>query len=752
MSEIAQAYVQVIPTTKGISSTLESELGGAGSEAGEKTGSNFISGLKRAFVALGIGKVIKDALDEGAALQQSIGGIETLYGTGSVQIERYGESVEDLRQQIEDTAAATQAQSMMMEYANNAYKTAGLSANDYMETATGFAAALKTSLGGDVVAAATAANTAITDMADNSNKMGTSMESIQNAYAGFAKQNYTMLDNLKLGYGGTQAEMERLLADAQAITGVEYNIDNLSDVYSAIHVIQDELGITGTTAKEASSTFTGSMASMKAAASNLLGNLTLGEDIGPSLTALQETVFTFVTDNLVPMLGNLVQNIPTLLSGALQMAIEGIGLLVENAPEILNMVVSVIGKTATTLVEQLPTLAQTILGGVMTLLPTLLEVGLNIIEGICKGLTVNLPTLVKGATSMILGLVQQLPSVISSLLSALPGVINTVTSTLVTLIPDLVSCAVELIHGIVEAIPTIISALIEALPGIISSVIEALIQCIPMLIQCALDLIIAIVEELPTLIIEIITIIPELFKSIAQGIFDEWPQIKESFGNIIDQVASALPQLWETLKNAAIELVTGLAEKYKTYGTEFLNAAKELISKMWDGIKEKWETLKENAVNLVKNFPQILSDALSDIVSVGSNLVSGLWSGISSGWTWLKNKVRSLAQGLLDAAKSALGIHSPSTEMAWVGEMYNKGLAKGLEKTGVVSDALEDIEDLALDLNFGYSAGRPAASSATNTNIVINVYPREGQDEEAIADYVLERLNFKYQQAERALA
>lgn len=752
MSEIAQAYVQVIPTTKGISKSLESELGGAGSSAGERTGSNFIGGLKKAFVALGIGKVIQEALNEGAALQQSIGGINTLYGTGSVQLQKYGESIQDLKQYTEDTAAATKAQSMMMEYANNAYKTAGLSANEYMETATGFAAALKSSLGGDVVAAANAADIAITDMADNSNKMGTSMESIQNAYAGFAKQNYTMLDNLKLGYGGTQAEMERLLADAQAISGVKYDINNLSDVYSAIHVIQGELGITGATADEAASTFSGSMASMKAAVTNLLGNLTLGQDIGPSLLALQETVFTFLTNNLVPMLGNLVQNIPTLLSGAIQMAMEGISLLVENAPEILNMIVSVIGQTAMVIVEQLPTLAQSILDGVMTLLPTLLEVGLNIITGICEGLTTNLPTLVQGATQMVLGLVQQLPTVITSLISALPGIINTVTSTLVSLIPELVSCAVELIHGIVQAIPTIISALIDAMPEIVSSVIEALIQCIPMLIQCTLDLIIAVVEELPTLIIEIIKIIPELVQAMAEGFFNEWPQIKESFGNIIDQVASALPQLWETLKSAAIELVTGLAETYKTYGTEFLNAAKELILKMWEGIKEKWEDLKTNAVNLVENLPQILTEALSDIFSVGSNLVSGLWEGISDGWNWLTSKVQSLASSLLDAAKSALGIHSPSTKMEWVGEMYNKGLASGLEKTGLVSDALDDIEDMALNLNLGYSVGGPAANVGANMNIVINVYPREGQDEETIADYVLEKLNFEYERAERQMA
>ena len=263
---IGKAYVQILPSAKGmqgqLSSIMKSETAGAGDAAGESVGKSLIGKIKTVVAAAGIGKAISSALMEGADLQQSIGGVETLFKDSADTVKKY---------------------------ASEAYKTAGMSANEYMQTVTGFSASLLQGLGGDTAAAAEVANMALTDMSDNANKMGTSMDLIQNAYQGFAKQNYTMLDNLKLGYGGTKTEMERLLADAQKISGVEYNIDNLSDVYNAIHVIQEDMDITGTTAKEAASTFSGSFAMMKSAAKNLMANLALGEDIKSSLNELKDS-------------------------------------------------------------------------------------------------------------------------------------------------------------------------------------------------------------------------------------------------------------------------------------------------------------------------------------------------------------------------------------------------------------------------------------------------------------------------------
>ena len=290
-TELGKAYVQIIPSAKGISGMIQKEMGGevasAGVSAGESLGSKMVGALKAVVVAAGIGKAIGAALSEGAALQQSLGGIETLFKDSADKVKGF---------------------------ANEAYKTTGLSANAYMENVTGFSASLLQSLGGDTDKAADIANMAMIDMSDNANKMGTSMDSIQVAYQGFAKQNYTMLDNLKLGYGGTKQEMQRLLADAEKLTGVKYDINNLSDVYSAIHAIQENLDITGTTAKEAASTFTGSFESMKAAAQNVLGKLAIGENILPSLRALLDTTSTFLFNNFLPMLGNIFSGLGVVLS------------------------------------------------------------------------------------------------------------------------------------------------------------------------------------------------------------------------------------------------------------------------------------------------------------------------------------------------------------------------------------------------------------------------------------------------------
>lgn len=290
-TEIAQAYVQLIPSARGITgkiqSILDPEASAAGQSAGQSLGSSLVSVMTKVITAAGIGKAFSAAISEGAALQQSLGGIETLFKGSADKVKGY---------------------------ANEAYKTTGLSANAYMENVTGFSASLLQSLGGDTNKAAETANMAMIDMSDNANKMGTSMESIQLAYQGFAKQNYTMLDNLKLGYGGTKQEMERLLNDAQKLTGVKYDINNLSDVYNAIHAIQENLDITGTTAKEAASTFSGSFESMKAAAQNVLGKLALGENILPSLHALLKTTSTFLFDNFLPMVGNIFSGLGLVLT------------------------------------------------------------------------------------------------------------------------------------------------------------------------------------------------------------------------------------------------------------------------------------------------------------------------------------------------------------------------------------------------------------------------------------------------------
>ena len=343
MSDIGKAYVQIIPKAEGISGQIEDIVSPAAESSGKKGGASLgkslLKGLTAAGITAGVAKLFSRAINEGANLQQSFGGLDTLYG---------------------DAAAAAK------EYAYQAAEM-GISANDYAEQAVSFGASLKQAFGGDTAKAAEAANTAISDMADNAAKMGTPLESIQNAYQGFAKGNYTMLDNLKLGYGGTKEEMERLLADAEKLSGQEYDLSNLGDVYDAIHVIQEDLGLTGVAAKEASETFSGSFNAMKAAAANVLGDLTLGNDIKPSLDALAKSVKTFLVNNLLPMLANMAKQIPTFLAMLPSF-------VADMAPDIIAGAADIVANFAEGIVANIPTF----IAGIGTLFDTMFTAFTNI--------------------------------------------------------------------------------------------------------------------------------------------------------------------------------------------------------------------------------------------------------------------------------------------------------------------------------------------------------------------------------------
>ena len=322
-TNLGKAYVQIVPSAKGISGSISSALGGEADNAGKNAGNKIAGFVKKAIVTAGIGKLLKDSIQEGARYEQARGGIETLFGAkGAKDVQEYAKMMNKSVSEVQGEYSRLKGvEDEMMKNANNAWKTAGISANEYMEQSTSFAAALLQSVGGDQAKAAEAANQAVIDMSDNANKMGTDIASIQNAYQGFAKGNFTMLDNLKLGYGGTKEEMQRLLEDAEAISGVHYDINNLSDVYNAIHVVQDELGITGTTAREAEATLSGSFASMKAAASNFMAQLVVGEDVSGAMEGVLDSALIF-GENLVKALGNVLLNLPDALGhlGELLMA------------------------------------------------------------------------------------------------------------------------------------------------------------------------------------------------------------------------------------------------------------------------------------------------------------------------------------------------------------------------------------------------------------------------------------------------
>ena len=386
--EMAKAYVQIVPSAEGIRSALtdifDEETDGLGEKTGQSIGAKLVGTIKKVVAAAGIGKIISESINMGGALQQSLGGVETLFK----------DSADTVKQ-----------------YAAQAYKTVGLSANDYMEQTTSFAASLLSSVSNDTNAAAQLANMAMVDMADNANKMGTDMQDIQNAYQGFAKQNYTMLDNLKLGYGGTQAEMQRLLNDASKLSGVKYDLGNLADMYSAIHVIQQEMDITGTTAKEASTTLTGSFAAMKAAAENVLADWSTGADLTEPLQALADTAQTFLEGNLLPMIGNVLQGIPQL---------------------------------------------------VYTLVPEILQSGTELVTSLAQGFTQGIPDFLSNALPQLLSFTEELRANAGQFVDAGLNLITQLMNGLIEGLPDLIAYVPDIIINICGVIndnmPKILSA------------------------------------------------------------------------------------------------------------------------------------------------------------------------------------------------------------------------------------------------------------------------------------------------------
>lgn len=451
--ELAKAYVQIVPSADGIQGSISRIMGGEASSAGESAGTllgtKLVGTLKKVIAAAGIGKMISDSLNLGGALQQSIGGIETLFGAGGRSIEEYAKSVGKSVDAVKDEyASLMQSQQTVFDNAAQAYRTVGLSANEYMEQTTSFAASLLSSVSKDTNAAAQLANMVMVDMADNANKMGTDMASIQNAYQGFAKQNYTMLDNLKLGYGGTQAEMQRLLTDAEKLSGVHYELGNLADMYSAIHIIQTDLDITGTTAKEAATTLTGSFAAMKAAAQNVLGDWSTGADLTAPMQALADTARTFLQGNLLPMIGNVLAGIPQLVYGLV--------------PEVLQTGTELVSSLAAGFAQGIPAFLSTALPQLLSFTEELranagqfVDAGLNCITQLLNGLIAGLPQLIAYVPDIIINIA---------------GIIN---DNMPKILAQGISIIVQLIAGIIQAVPSLLAnwkKILQAVLSVISAI------------------------------------------------------------------------------------------------------------------------------------------------------------------------------------------------------------------------------------------------------------------------------------------
>ena len=638
---------------------MEEEIDDAGDAADKSSGKfeKFGSVLKGIGAAMGAVAVAagaaavslgKEVIAAYADYEQLVGGVDTLFKESSQELQTY---------------------------AANAYKTAGMSANDYMETVTSFSASLISSLGGDTEAAVKYADMAITDMSDNANKMGTDMELIQNAYQGFAKQNYTMLDNLKLGYGGTKTEMERLLADAQAISGIEYNIDSYADVVEAIHVIQDSMGIAGATAAEAENTISGSINSLQAALQNML--VGFGDANADMNMLCQNMVDAMknVIKNVTPVIENMVKVLPTvtdalltafadllpsLLDTVTQLFTQILNTILTLLPQLIPAAVSAIMTIVQALIDNLPLLVDaavqlvvSLVEGIGSALPQLIPAAVQAIVTIVQGLIENLPMILDAALQLIMGLAEGLLTAIPILIEALPSIILAIVDFIIGAIPQIIEAGIQLLTSLVSALPEIITAIVAAIPQIIEGIITAVLDSIPQLVQAGIDLLVALIQALPEIITTIVAAIPEIIGSIVNALINSIPQIVQ----------------------AGVQLLVSLIKNLPTIIVEIVKAVPQIIS----------------------GLVSALSKGVSQIAEVGANLVRGLWQGIQSLASWLWNKVSGWISSIWDGICDFFGIASPSKEMGWVGEMLVEGLAGAINANG--KDAVEAAEGMADDIN-----------------------------------------------------
>lgn len=597
---------------------------------------NVVGGTMKAFAAfstavVGAGAAVaKSAVEQYAQYEQLVGGVETLF--------------KDSAQEVQN-------------YANNAYKTAGMSANQYMETVTGFSASLLQSLDNDTAAAAEKADMAITDMSDNANKMGTSIESIQTAYQGFAKQNYTMLDNLKLGYGGTKEEMQRLLDDATKLSGIEYDISSYADIVDAIHVVQTEMGITGTTAKEASTTIEGSINSTKAAWSNLLVGFANDEaDVSALIDDLCESAIT-AANNLIP---RIIQAVSSIVEAVPQL-IQGLG---GQLTEIFGQAEGLIQSLMQPLIDAFFGLINSAITMLPTLLPEVLNAAISLFQGILDGLNQTIP----------------------NLLAMLPVMIQNITATITQNLPQIVSSGIDilvnLINGITEAIPSLIQAVIDLFPVIVNSVMENL----PKIVQAGLDLLIALVNGIVSAIPQLIAMLPTIITTIVSTLTGMLPQIIQTgitlLQSLIDGIINAIPQLIASIPQIITSIVNTLTQNLP----KIIQMGIELIGSLISG-------LIKAIPSLIAAVPQIISaiwDTITntDWLSLGKNIIEGVIQGVKNAASSLINVFKDLASSALDAVKNFFGIHSPSTVMRdQVGKMLPAGMAEGVE------EGMEDEED-----------------------------------------------------------
>jgi phage-related protein len=635
--------------------------------------------------------------------EQLTGGVETLFGSGGRSVEEYaqsvGKSVSDIQGKYDSLMSA---QNAVLENANKAYMTAGMSANEYMDTVTGFSASLISSLGGDTNKAADYANSALVDMSDNANKMGTDMESIKNAYQGFAKQNYTMLDNLKLGYGGTQEEMKRLLSDAEKLTGQRYDISSFADITQAIHAIQTQMDITGTTAKEASTTISGSWGSLKAAFQNVLVGLTTGGDMfDQSLDALINTAVTF-GQNIIPAIKGALSGVGYLIEGLAPVIGETIPPLINDlAPTLANSAVSLISslvngltQNATQFSECLSNMIIVAVAGISTVVPQLLDAASKIVSNLMQGLTNSMPQIVNGAVTLIEGLVNGLVNNIPLLIMGAVQLVTSLANGLIENLPRIIDAGVNLITGIVSASYSMMPQIIQNGMQLVVNLAVGLVRAIPQLIAALPRITGAIVKGFKS--VNWFDLGLQLIKSIWEGIksigSEMWNGVKEKtselWGGVKNVVSEKLNNIKSTydahgrgLKGATFAAIEGVKEYYRT-GYDAINQLTggklgEVVNKVsekMEAVKGKFSEAFGNVKNTVMTIFENIKNGITEKISAAVNKVKEIFGSIADKVSDVWGKIKGIIKAPKIVQKGTVSIAGVSTPIPKLGLEWN---AKG---------------------------------------------------------------------------
>lgn len=696
-------------------SKMSSVMKGIGSSA-IKVGKGLA--VAGAAAATAVTALVSKSVGAFADYEQLTGGVETLFGAGGRSVEEYaqsvGKSVSDIQGKYDSLMSA---QNVVLENANKAYMTAGMSANEYMDTVTGFSASLISSLGGDTNKAADYANSALVDMSDNANKMGTDMESIKNAYQGFAKQNYTMLDNLKLGYGGTQEEMKRLLSDAEKLTGQKYDISSFADITQAIHAIQTQMDITGTTAKEASTTISGSWGSLKAAFQNVLVGLTTGGDMfDQSLDALINTAVTF-GQNIIPAIKGALSGVGYLIEGLAPVIGETIPPLINDlAPTLANSAVSLISslvngltQNATQFSECLSNMIIVAVAGISTVVPQLLDAASKIVSNLMQGLTNSMPQIVNGAVTLIEGLVNGLVNNIPLLIMGAVQLVASLANGLIANLPRIIDAGVNLITGIVSASYSMMPQIIQNGMQLVVNLAVGLVRAIPQLIAALPRITGAIVKGFKSvnwfdLGLQLIKSIWEGIKSIGSEMWNGvkektselWGGVKNVVSEKLNNIKSAYDAHGGGLKGATFAAIEGVKEYYRTGYDAINQLTGGKLGEVVNAVGEKMEVVKGK-------FSEAFGNVKNTVMTIFENIKNGITEKISAAVNKVKEIFGSIADKVSDVWGKIKGIIK-APKIVQKGTVSIAGVSTPIPKLGLEWNAKGGI--MTRPTAFGYANGK----------------------------------------------